>query len=91
MRSQSILPKPQEQRLTTTGQTLGTPFSMAPEQITGQPLDGRTDVYGMGVMLYELLTGVRPFTGNSAIEVAQKALGANADASESRSFQSTQI
>ena len=55
--------------LTTTGSALGTPHSMAPEQIHGLTLDTRTDIYALGVLLYEMLTGQKPFRGSSVAEV----------------------
>lgn len=57
---------PSDQRLTTTGMTVGTPWYMAPEQVCGEPLDCRCDIYGLGAVLYHALTGVTPFTGSSA-------------------------
>ena len=47
--------------LTEQGMIFGTPEYMAPEQWTGQPVDGRTDLYALGVIAYSLLTGRRPF------------------------------
>lgn len=51
----------------TTSSGLGTPLYMAPEQIRGERLSARTDIYAMGVLLFELLTSARPFTGDSGV------------------------
>ncbi|MEM8859726.1 MAG: protein kinase, partial [Chloroflexota bacterium] len=55
-----------EARLTQTNKMIGTPDYMSPEQAIGGDLDGRSDIYSLGIMLYELLCGRRPFSGDSA-------------------------
>ncbi|MFO7567983.1 MAG: serine/threonine-protein kinase, partial [Enhygromyxa sp.] len=60
------------QRLTTVGQALGTPEYMAPEQAKGHEPDERFDIYAMGVMFYELLTGDPPFHGTNVFEIVTR-------------------
>jgi serine/threonine-protein kinase len=62
-----------EDRLTTGGLVIGTPHYMAPELATGKPFDHRIDLFALGVMLYEMLTGVMPFDG-TGVDVALKNL-----------------
>ena len=57
------------QKLTATGIILGTPEFMSPEQLRGKPLDPRTDIYSLGLMTYEMLTGKLPFTGRTQQEM----------------------
>jgi serine/threonine-protein kinase len=78
-----------ESDLTKAGSVMGTPAYMSPEQVNGQKIDARSDSFSLGVILYELLTGKRPFTGENiqtlmfAIiswdEILRKALAKNLD------------
>jgi Protein kinase domain len=56
-------------QLTMPGEAIGTPSYMSPEQITGEHLDGRSDLFSLGIILYSMLAGQQPFTGENATSV----------------------
>jgi tRNA A-37 threonylcarbamoyl transferase component Bud32 len=60
------------ERMTVTGQLLGSPAYMAPEILEGKPLDVRTDVFSVGIILYQLATGALPFSGRNPHEVLKR-------------------
>jgi serine/threonine protein kinase len=64
--------KTNESQMTLPGRTMGSPAYMAPEQLTGEKADARSDLFSLGVILYTALTGHRPFQGNSATTVMLK-------------------
>jgi eukaryotic-like serine/threonine-protein kinase len=57
---------------TSVGQVLGSPYYISPEQSQGQKVDARTDLYSLGVMFFEMLTGHRPYMGKSAMEIMEQ-------------------
>ncbi len=61
---------------THTGVLLGSPYYMSPEQALGETLDARSDFYSLGVICYEMLTGNKPYTGGTAMEVLQQHVSA---------------
>jgi serine/threonine-protein kinase PpkA len=61
-----------EHSLTKTGMVIGTPYYMSPEQITGKAVDGRADLYSLGVMFYELLVGHLPFQAEEPLALAMQ-------------------
>ncbi len=62
-------------RLTATGMVLGTPEFMSPEQCRGLPVDARSDIYALGIVIFELFTGRVPFQGDSLTAILMKQIG----------------
>ena len=58
-----------DSRLTKDGTALGSPYYISPEQAECKPLDGRADIYSLGIIFYEMLTGKKPYTGDSDIQI----------------------
>jgi serine/threonine-protein kinase len=58
--------------MTTTGTVLGTPYYMSPEQISGQKVDILSDIFSVGAVFYQMITGVRPFEGETTVTLAYK-------------------
>src|SRR2546426_1658137 len=63
-------------QMTEAGSIIGTAQYLSPEQARGAPVDQRSDVYSVGIVLYEMLTGTVPFTGDTPLEIAMKHLSA---------------
>lgn len=63
-------------QLTTEGMIIGTPQYMSPEQAAGDPVDGRSDIYSLGIVLYQMLSGFPPFDGDSSAKIIAQQLTA---------------
>ena len=65
------LAKRQDSGITNAGEVRGSPYYISPEQAEGAPVDPRSDLYSLGVIFYEMLTGQRPFRGSTVISIIQ--------------------
>jgi serine/threonine-protein kinase len=65
--------------LTMDGQVFGTPSYMSPEQVVGREIDARSDLFSVGVVLYEMLTGTKPFSGDSVVSTTYAIMNKEAD------------
>ena len=78
-----ILDRRSDQELTQVGMTMGTPLYMSPEQVGGQKLDHRSDIYSLGITAYHMLAGAPPFEGENALTVAVQHINEKAKALKS--------
>lgn len=65
-----------EPNITMDGQVFGTPSYMSPEQINGRDIDARSDIFSLGIVLYEMLAGKKPFTGDSVVSITYAIMNA---------------
>ena len=70
--------------MTEVGSIVGTAQYLSPEQARGQSVGPQSDIYSMGIVLYEMLTGELPFSGGSAVEIAMKQVRSSAAAEPAR-------
>ncbi|MCU7892998.1 MAG: serine/threonine protein kinase [Candidatus Thiodiazotropha sp. (ex Ustalcina ferruginea)] len=68
---------PNKEHRTMMGAVLGTPQYMSPEQVEGLPVDGRSDLFSMGVILYQLITGEKPFVSETLTSLCTPSMGMN--------------
>ncbi len=68
----------EESGLTSAGQVFGTPSYMSPEQIEGKPIDARSDLFSVGILLYEMLAGRKPFVGDNVVAITYAIMNAPA-------------
>jgi len=80
----SAAANPGASRLTRSGLVIGTPTYMSPEQIRGGALDGRSDIYSLGILLYELFTGIPPYSGSDPMALLFQHLEGNAPSPRQR-------
>jgi serine/threonine protein kinase len=73
--------------LTDTGDVMGSPAYMSPEQANGGKVDARTDIYSLGCVMFEALTGTQPFTGNTALEIIAHQINTKAPSLQERSLE----
>jgi serine/threonine protein kinase/predicted negative regulator of RcsB-dependent stress response len=80
-----------EPSITADGQVFGTPSYMSPEQIAGGPLDVRTDLFSFGIVLFEMLTGKKPFSGDSVITITYNIMNSQPEPAQGLSWRMQQI
>jgi serine/threonine-protein kinase len=80
-----------EPNITMDGQVFGTPSYMSPEQINGQEIDARSDLFGVGVLLYEMVSGQKPFQGDSVVSITYAIMNKRPDQPQQANYQLWQV